>query len=77
MGVFNNNQTPPAGQQSTTGNQQSATGQAPRKGYVYRCAENCVYNKRPYKAGETVILFEKKESVPHFVFTGETPANQA
>ena len=80
MGIFNNNQqattgnqqAPTGNQQATTGNQQFTLGQAPRKGYIYRCVENCVFNKRPYKAGETVILFEKKESVPHFVFAGES-----
>jgi hypothetical protein len=59
------NPPPPAG------NQPPAT-EAPRKGYLYRCVENCVFNKRPYKKGETVVLFEKKEKVPHFEFAGET-----
>jgi hypothetical protein len=71
MGISNNNQTPPLG------NQPPATEQTPRKGYLYRCVENCVFNKYPYKAGDTVILYEKKDTVPHFVFAGEVPANQA
>jgi hypothetical protein len=36
-----------------------------------------VFNKHPYKAGETVILYEKKDAVPHFEFAGEVPVNQA
>ena len=60
MGIFSDKNN----QSSANGNEKQPpiiTGE----GFTYRCVENCTYQGVYYRAGETIVLTEKKE-VPHF-----------
>jgi len=44
--------------------------QAPKKDFLYRAKDNCTFNGKYYRKGETILLSVKKE-VPHFELVEE------